>query len=419
MPNGEVVVLDTPTMEITEDGFEFDDNGALQAVTVTDRLGNTAKLTGDQALDFAIRDRENKLGVVEQAEFDTVYQEVEKKYIKETPPTQVATEEEAAVEEQQPAVEEEAVVEEEEQPIAKPSEANRFTERNAKVMAVKFPSKKGIVKAALNVIKALPGVKIYLHEDSDQYAQELASRTGESKQSIQSEDSAGSYIDGEIHIDMSKADVVTLLHEAFHHAFLTLGVKNGMFIDLAKGLRSIIKDKATLAELDEFVASYSEETAELQAEEFATQLGAILANNREELTTTKLTQFKALINRIAKKIGLGMVFSAAANRKEAADFINAISRGLTTGDEINSMGISGVINADNVTRKKSILATGTFERYPVNPNTKLEENVPLSRFDGKRSNVFESDRMTGAFIADDEGNKLFNFFGGIFYHHLL
>jgi hypothetical protein len=332
MPNGEVVVLDTPTMEIAEDGFEFDDNGALQAVTVTDRLGNTARLTGDQALDFAIRDRENKLGVVEQAEFDTVYQEVEKKYIKETPTPQVAAEEEAVVEEQQPVVEEEAVVEEEKQPVKEPSEANRFTERNAKVMAVKFPSKKGIVKAALNIIKALPGVKIYLHEDSDQYAQEVSARVKESIKIKENLDEAGSYIDGEIHIDMSKADLVTLLHEAFHHAFLTLGVKNGMFIDLAKGLRSLVTDKATLAELDEFVAIYSEETAELQAEEFATQLGAILANNREELTTTKLTQFKALINRIAKKIGLGMVFSSAANSKEAADFINTITRGLTTGD---------------------------------------------------------------------------------------
>jgi hypothetical protein len=332
MPNGEVVVLDTPTMEIAEDGFEFDDNGALQAVTVTDRLGNTAKLTGDQALDFAIRDRENKLGVVEQAEFDTVYQEVEKKYIKETPTTQVVAEEEAVVEEQQPVVEEEAVVEKEKQPVKEPSEANRFTERNAKVMAVKFPSKKGIVKAALNIIKALPGVKIYLHEDSDQYAQEVSARVKESIKIKEDLDEAGSYIDGEIHIDMSKADLVTLLHEAFHHAFLTLGVKNGMFIDLAKGLRSLVTDKATLAELDEFVAIYSEETAELQAEEFATQLGAILANNREELTTTKLTQFKALINRIAKKIGLGMVFSSAANSKEAADFINTITRGLTTGD---------------------------------------------------------------------------------------
>ena len=331
MPNGEVIVIDTPTMEINEDGFEFDNNGALQAVTVTDRLGNTLKLTGEQALDFAIRDRENKLGVVEQAEFETVYQEVEKKYIKETPSAQVAAEE-AVAEEQQPVVEEEDVVEEEKKPIAEPSEANRFTERNAKVMAVRFPEKKAIVKAALNIIKALPGVKIYLHEDSDQYAQEVSARTKKEVKIKEDLVEPGSYIDGEIHLDMSTADLITLLHEAFHHAFLTLGVKNGMFIDLARGLRSLITNKDTLAELDEFVANYSEETAELQAEEFATQLGAILANNREELTTTKLTQFKALINRIAKKIGLGMVFSSAANSKEAADFINTITRGLTTGD---------------------------------------------------------------------------------------
>ena len=188
-------MLDTPTMEIAEDGFEFDDNDALVAVTVTDRLGNTARLTGDQALDFAIRDRENKLGVVEQAEFDTVYQEVEKKYIKETPTTQV-TVEEAVAEEQQP-IEEETVIEEEKQPTAKPSETNLFTERNAKVIAVKFPKKKAIVRAALNIIKALPGVKIYLHENSDQYAQELAARTGETKQSIASEESAGSYVKGD------------------------------------------------------------------------------------------------------------------------------------------------------------------------------------------------------------------------------
>lgn len=86
MPNGEVIVLDTPSMQIAEDGFEFDENDALVSVTVNDRLGNTAKLKGDQALDFAIRDRENKLGVVEQADFDTIYQEVERQYVKEAKP---------------------------------------------------------------------------------------------------------------------------------------------------------------------------------------------------------------------------------------------------------------------------------------------------------------------------------------------
>jgi hypothetical protein len=92
MPNGEIVVLDTPTMEIDEDGFEFDNSDALVAVNITDRLGNKTRITGDQALDFAIRDRENKIGVVEQADFDTIYQETERKYIKEAPKKKVEQE---------------------------------------------------------------------------------------------------------------------------------------------------------------------------------------------------------------------------------------------------------------------------------------------------------------------------------------
>jgi len=85
MENGETVVLDTPTMIINEGDFEFDDAGALTAVTVTDRFGTTAKFTGDIAMDLAIKQRENQIGTVEQAEFETVYKEVETKYVKETP----------------------------------------------------------------------------------------------------------------------------------------------------------------------------------------------------------------------------------------------------------------------------------------------------------------------------------------------
>ena len=66
-----------------------------------------------------------------------------------------------------------------------------------------------------------------------------------------------------------------------------------------------------------------------------TQLGGILADNREELTVSKLTQFKALINRLMKKIGLGTIFKASATTKEAADLINAITFGLTTGSKIS------------------------------------------------------------------------------------
>jgi hypothetical protein len=304
------------------------------------------------------------------------------------------------------------------QPKAAIASENEITEKNVRTMSVKY-KRNPIVRTATNILKALPGVKIYLHENTDQYSEALANKTGENKQSIQSEESAGSYIDGEIHLDMSQANTVTLLHEAVHHALMVNGVKGNYIIDMANGLRDIIKDEARLTELDAFIKQYKgetdQETLETRSDEFVAQLGGILAANQEELTTTGLTKFKALINRLFKKLGLGNVFTKESTSQDAVNFINAVTRGLNVGENINNIGINGVFDTKNAKRKKSILATGLFERYPDNPNTKVEENVPLSRFNGKRSNVFESDRMTGAYIADDKGNKVFNFFGGIFF----
>jgi hypothetical protein len=340
MPNGEVVVLDTPTISVVEDGFEFDENGALEAVTVTDRLGNNVRFTGDIALDLAIRDRENKLGVVEQAEFETAYQEVKKNYVKEAPTAPAVETTSPQVEATAEVVTEEKAVEAEpttKAPVSKmETTENELTERNARTMSVKY-KRNPIVRAAINVLKALPGVKIYLHENADQYSSALANKTGESKQSI--EKSAGSYIDGEIHLDMSKADLVTLLHEAVHHALEVNGIKGKYIIDMAKGLRGIIKDKDRLAELDEFVSRYEEETdqetLETRADEFVAQLGGILAENQEELTTTGLTKFMALINRIFKKLGLGNVFTKASTSQDAVNFINAITRGFNVGEDVS------------------------------------------------------------------------------------
>jgi ribosomal protein L19E len=602
MPNGEVIVIDTPTMEIIEDGFEFDNNGALQAVTVTDRLGNTVKLTGEQALDFAIRDRENKLGVVEQAEFETVYQEIERQYIKENlqdtqkqtnlakdekgkpkagnrlfneplkavaeianryfqrvfgsqRPTFEGTTEldverakriaaayeamednpndpevkrayEAMAKEtieqyqafldagyvveinnEEPYATSEEMIEDlrnnkrikifsteagfgdtpitPEQRAANPllatteftdvngqpmlvndlfravhdffghaelgnsfgpkgeenawnvharmysplarramttetrgqnsfvnfsgvnervealreearklreegkldeaaaivnqiydeakfaeqkigllpeefsmidgevqetvnAEVNLITEKNAKLMSVKF-KRNPIVRAALNIMKALPGVKIYLHENTDQYYSALSEITGRPIESLKKQKSVGIYVDGQIHLDMLNADLVTLLHEAVHYAFDSLGISKNLFIDLAKGLRPLITDKARLADLDKFINNYNGD--ETRAEEFMAQLGGILADNREELTVSKLTQFKALINRLMKKIGLGTIFKASATTKEAADLINSIVYGISTGELISEKEVqkTGVLKRQAVT----------------------------------------------------------------------
>ena len=76
--------------------------------------------------------------------------------------------------------------------------------------------------------------------------------------------------------------------------------------------------------------------------------------------------------------------------------------------------VSGVINA-SPRESKSVLTSFTLKRFPTNPNIKLSEDTPLSNFNQKKSNLLESDRMTGAFIADAKNNPVFKFFGGIYF----
>jgi hypothetical protein len=226
------------------------------------------------------------------------------------------------------------------QPKAAIASENEITEKNVRTMSVKY-KRNPIVRTATNILKALPGVKIYLHENTDQYSDAIANKTGENKQSIESESSAGSYFDGEIHLDMSQANTVTLLHEAVHHALMVNGVKGKYIIDMANGLRGIIKDEARLAELDAFIERYEgetdQETLETRSDEFVAQLGGILAANQEELTTTGLTKFKALINRLFKKLGLGNVFTKESTSQDAVNFINAVTRGLNVGEDITQL----------------------------------------------------------------------------------
>lgn len=293
---------------------------------------------------------------------------------------------------------------------------NQLTERNVRTMSVKY-KRNPIVRAATNVLKALPGVKVYLHEDTDQYSNAIANKTGENKQSIQSEESAGSYIDGEIHLDMSLANTVTLLHEAVHHALMVNGIKGKYIIDMAKGLRGIIKDKARLAELDAFVSQYEEETdqetLETRSDEFMAQLGGILAANQEELTTSGLTKFMALINKIFKKLGFGNVFTKASTAQDAVNFINAVTRGLNVGEDVSDLfdpGDGGEVGTFNIPKTKFQKAKSVAED-PRDFIRELVEEADLREFNGQKfiTNMYD---YTNAGETDLGNGFKINLLGG-------
>ena len=206
-----------------------------------------------------------------------------------------------------------------------------------------------IVTAAKLVMKALPGVKIYIHQTKAEYEDAIGEKTGDKDK--------GSYTDGEIHINLEAgATLITLYHEAMHHALLVKGMKSGAMLDLAKGLRSILSDKEIGKRLDNFISNYDENE---RAEEYLAELGAIMAESQVELKTKGLLRFKALIGKIAKKLGIP-AFSDAMQANDAVDFINALTRDIRTGEEIKG----------DLTAKSNVI-----KRQIIGKNANLSQNV--------------------------------------------
>jgi len=212
---------------------------------------------------------------------------------------------------------------------------NLITPENVREVASKqdTPLKQKIAKSAAMIMKSLPGVKIYLHNNQSEMHQAIADTTGRNVDDISDEvgNAAGAQIKKEIHVNMDTAKETTILHEAFHEAILRSGKSFQTITDFANGLKNIISDKDVKAKLDKFISMYNESD---RAEEFLSELGAIMSEAETELTTTKFQKFLNLINRIARSLGLPVIIKSSATAQEAVDFINYMSKSLRTGKAI-------------------------------------------------------------------------------------
>jgi hypothetical protein len=268
-----------------------------------------------------------------------------------------------------------------------------------------------IVTAAKLVMKALPGVKIYIHQTTAEFENGIGQKLTKA--------SKGAYDNGDIHINLeSGADLSTLYHEAIHYALEVKGIESGAILDLAKGLQSIVSDKSIKDRLANLIEVYNENE---KAEEYIVELGAIMAEAKKELTTTKFQQFKNLINRIAKKLGLPVIFSASSNAKDAVDFMNSLIKAIRTGEEIK---------AEEVTKKGKIkfqydfsdpLSKLTFvydkngEKFnKFKKEGYITDDKNLSDFEGKFIFLHQPDAAFSGMIYKD-GEILVEGKGGVFY----
>jgi hypothetical protein len=277
-----------------------------------------------------------------------------------------------------------------------------------------------IVTAAKLVMKALPGIKIYVHQTAAEYEAAIGQKA---KQIIKGKEyfDKGGYINGAIHINLEYGgDLGTLYHEAIHYALELKGMKSGAILDLAKGLKAIISKKELKEYLDNFIKDYKEDG---KAEEYIAELGAIMAESKMELSTSKLLKFKLLLGRLAKKLGIP-AFSDAMKSKDAIDFINGLTRDIRTGREIEAEADILINNPiDKIKKSKKLGSNKTRieivyveqDRMQELIDKKLVEQVDdISSFNNMYAATTSPDDMfVGSILINDEKKAEGN--GGIYF----
>jgi hypothetical protein len=248
----------------------------------------------------------------------------------------------------------------------------------------------------------------------------------------------------------------------FHALLLSKGMGNKQAQAITNKMLDAVKKSASpelLVELEEFSSRYEQP---LQSEESIAELFGILASEYDTLPRPTQNIIKRWLDKLAKLFGLKLFTD-----NEVVDMLNTVSKSVREGSVIEESDIdvirrdpmlardtradflggipideltdadldqnqtsqwaesSGVMNGDvsgtidvnekRVRKSKNPLTKLDLKRFPTNPNTKQKDNVPLKKFKGKKSNLLESDRMTGAYVSDSSNNPVFKFFGGIYF----
>jgi hypothetical protein len=261
-------------------------------------------------------------------------------------------------------------------------------------------TKQKLAKNAKLALRAIPDAKIYLHNTQSEYDAAVGEETDGTEK--------GAFIaqDGAIHINMEEALPHTLLHEAFHYVILNKGIDGKTLTGWANALKSIVKDDALIKKIENLTKNYNPEE---QSEEFIAELGSIMAEAKDTLSTSALVKFKALINKIASKIGLPAIFSAEATTQDAVDFINRIGKQLVKGEEITP-GDGGEVGTFTIPKRK-LQKAASVSNDPRDFIREFVEDVDLREFNGKKfiTNMYD---YTNAGETDLGNGFKINMLGG-------
>jgi hypothetical protein len=265
-------------------------------------------------------------------------------------------------------------------------------------------------------------MNIVLHENDESYNNAMGTLggTANTRGQFVYKPTADGNIQGAVHINLDRANARTIAHEITHAALLKMFKGDGKVFgnfkdklkDIAKNQKMVITDK----EGNQVETTWGDEAEKLssryqtedQAEEYLSELAGLVAemdteNPANKSILQKIAEFInkfILINPQLNALGIKPI-TDTSSAEEVLEFFDTLGKKISRGEEIkefddvNSLGLSGKVNVSEGVKSKSSIDSGEIKRFPVHPNTKLEEEVPLEQFNGKTINLMESERLRG------------------------
>jgi hypothetical protein len=289
------------------------------------------------------------------------------------------------------------------------------TDIKSKLSGVSNKKMSGIVAmAAKSIAKILPNVKFVLHNTNESFTDV----SGESKNQA----SSGLYQNGEIHINLEKANARTVAHEVFHAILLDRVKTDSKAAETTKRMLNAIlptldKNKALKQRLEDFADNYDEN---IQDEEKLAELVGILAENYNSLSNRTKEIIKTWLDNLAKMFGVELFES-----NEVLDVLNAIAKGVATGKEISKAEInifkggSVIESPSDLLRKQKV---GSFdvmytEQEKIDKLIKdglITEPDDTSFMNNEQVAITSPDDMLVGTISID-GKQVFEGGGGVFF----
>jgi len=289
--------------------------------------------------------------------------------------------------------------------------SQEYSPENMDAIQEEFEAENGrldplIIRAINSVNKLLskiaPNVKIYVHTSVDDYVKTLAEEGLRPADVAGASRTYGKVVQDEnkriqsLHINLqlindsanAEEGVRGIYHEATHvilDVFFRANPK--MIADMIDSIKSFVP-KGVSEQLDEFLEEYVNETDEINAEEYISELVDILARTESQLDKPTISKIIGAINDVIRRAARALNiqdperFLIKNDRTDFIDFLNSLATATTSGLE------SDIKNKERL-QKKYAVQKQTAGKVPVQPRARGGQEVAEGEPEAEPENIAE------------------------------